>query len=247
MSALRPLTRAEVLKLHSTRTTRLSILAALAFAALLGFANATLAGQDTNPDLGSPAWVRNVLAVSTIPPVVALVLGVLLAAGEYQHRTITTTFLVTPRRFRVVAAKVLAAVVAGPVVAVAMMAVSAATTVPFVLAEGATVDALHRGTGRAVAGVLLASALLGAIGVLLGMLVRSQVASVVLVTAWALVLEGVVDVLAGGGLGPWLPGVAAADLAGGGRTVWVAALVLLAWAAVAAAVTLPAVARRDVA
>ena len=179
---------------------------------------------------------------------VALLLGVLLSAGEHQHGTITTTFLVTPRRKRVVGAKAVAAAIAGVAVAVAMIVTSVAAAAPALIAEGADVDAFHSGAALTVLGLLLASALLGALGVLLGLLVRSQVAAVVAVVAWFTVLEGIVDVLTGGGLRRWLPGGAAANLAGnGGQPLWAAALILAAWTAAAAAITTPAVVRRDVA
>lgn len=244
---MKGLATTELLKLTTTRTTVALAAVGLAVAALLGLANGAIAGNDGAPALGSPDWVENVVGVSTVPAAVALLLGVLLAAGEYQHHTITTTFLATPRRSRVVAAKALAAAVAGVVLAVAMAVVAAAATVPAVVSDGASVDAFHRGAVLAVAGVVLASALLGPLGVLLGLLLRSQVAAVVLVVAWFTVVEAIADMLTGGSLHRWLPAGAAADLAGnGGQPMWAAAAVVVAWTALAAVVTLPAVTRRDV-
>jgi ABC-type transport system involved in multi-copper enzyme maturation permease subunit len=222
-------------------------LGGLGLAALLGFANAAIAGDPGTPELGSAAMVENVLGVSTIPAAVALLLGVLLSAGEHQHGTITTTFLVTPRRRRVVVAKAVAAAVAGVVVAAAMIAVAALAAAVVVQADGAGIDAWHRGAATTVLGLLLASALLGAIGVLLGLLLRSQVATIVAVVAWFTVVEAVAGTIAGSGLRRWLPGAAAAELAGdGGQPLAEAFLVVTAWAVVAAAMTLPAVTRRDV-
>lgn len=241
------LVRAELLKLRTTRTTRALALAGVAVAALLGLANASIAGEGGAPELGTAAWVVNVLGVSTVPAAVALLLGILLSAGEYQHHTISTTFLATPRRARVVAAKVTAAALAGPALAVAMTVACAAATVPAVAADGAAVDALHRDAVLTVVGLLVASALLGALGALLGLFLRSQVAAVVVVVAWFTVVEAVADVLAGGGLHRWLPGGAAADLAGNaGQPMWAAALVVTAWTVLAALVATPAVVRRDV-
>ena len=242
------LVRTELLKLRTTRTTMALAVAGVAVAVLLGAANAAIAGDQGAPALGSAAWVENVLGVSTTPAAVAVLLGVLLSAGEHQHGTITTTFLITPVRHRVVATKAVAASLAGAALAFTMVVVAALATVPTVVGEGAEIDAFHRGTGLAIAGLVLASALLGALGVLLGLLVRSQVAALVVVAAWALILEGVVDVLAGGGLRRWLPGGAAADLAGNGsQPLWLAAAVVAAWTAAVALVTTPLVGRRDIA
>ena len=176
-----------------------------------------------------------------------MLLGVLLAAGEHQHHTITTTFLVTPRRGRVVTAKTVAMAAVAPVVTLAMVAVCAAATVPTLLADGAPVDAFHRSAGLTLLGLLTASSILGAMGVLLGLLVRSQVAAVVVVAAWTLVFETIVTTIVGGDLYRWLPGGAAADLAGnGGQPLWAAAAVLVGWATALALTTVPMVIRRDV-
>jgi hypothetical protein len=241
------LVRTELLKLRTTRTTKLLILAGLGCAALLGFANAAIAGDPGAPTLGSAAWVENVLGVSTIPVAIAVLLGVLLSAGEHQHHTITTTFLVTPRRGRVVTAKAAAMAVIAPLVTVAMATVAAAATIPTLLAEGASVDAFHRSAALTFLGLLAASSIFGAMGVLLGLLVRSQVAAVVVVLAWTLVLETIVTTIVGGDLHRWLPGGAAADLAGnGGQPLWAAAAILAGWATALAVVTTPMVIRRDV-
>src|SRR5688500_16377527 len=100
------LVRTELLKLRCTRTTILLAVGGLGVAALLGVANAAIAGA---PALGTAPWVTNVVGLSTIPAAIAVLLGVLLSAGEHQHQTITTTFLVTPQRSRVVASKAAAA------------------------------------------------------------------------------------------------------------------------------------------
>jgi ABC-2 type transport system permease protein len=238
---------AELRKLRTLRTTTSVVLGAVAVALLLGAANAAVAGSEGSPALGSAAFVDNVLGVSAIPAATALLLGVLLAAGEHQHGTITTTFLVTPRRRRVVTAKVAAAALAGPALAVVMAAAAAVATVPAVVSEGASVS-VGSGAATTLVGLMAASSLLGGLGALLGLLVRSQVAAVVLVAGWALVAEGIIDIVTGSALRDWLPGAAAADLAGGGtRGQLVPAAVLAAWLVAAAVVSTTAVERRDVA
>jgi ABC-type transport system involved in multi-copper enzyme maturation permease subunit len=240
------LVRSELLKVRTTRTTRGLVIAGIGFAAFLGAVTASLAGKEGNAPLGSADMVGNVVGVSTIPAALGLLLGVLLAAGEHQHGTVTTTFLVEPRRHRVVAAKGIAAAVAATAVAGAMVLAAVAGAAPRVLAEGADVG-VDAAAARTVAGLVLGSALLAVVGVLLGHLLRSQVAAIVAVVLEFTLLEAVADTLAGGGLHRWLPGGAAATLAGGGdEPFWLAATVLTAWAVVAAAVTVPAVVRRDV-
>lgn len=240
---------AELQKVRTTRTTLVVVAAALFLALLLGAANVGAAGQGTSAALGSAAFVEDVVGLSTLPAIVAVLLGVLLAAGEHQHGTITTTFLATPRRHQVVFAKATAAAITGPAVALGMVVAALAAAMAGVVVEGATLEVDAGGVARTLLGLFLAAALLGAIGALLGLLVRSQVAAVVAVAAEALVVEGVLDVVTGGSLRRWLPGGAAAELAGASssRPLWATGCLVLAWTAAVAAATLPAVLRRDVA
>jgi ABC-2 type transport system permease protein len=241
------LVHAELVKLRTTRSTTSTVLAGLAIAGLLGAVNAAIADEPGSAALGSSGFVEDVVAVSAVPAVFALLLGVLLSAGEYQHGTITTTFLVTARRQRVVAAKAVAAAIAGVVVAAAMAVVALLAALPAVLAEGASLHVLDADVGLAVVGLLGASALLGTGGALLGMLVRSQVATVVGIAAWVLIVESVLSIVVGEGLHRWLPGGAASALTGNGDLpMWGAAGILVAWIAAAAVVTVPVVTHRDV-
>ena len=241
-----PTVRSELLKIRSTRTFVVLVLAGVGFAGFLGFVTTSLAGEDGNAALGSAEMIDNVVGVSTIPAAFGLLLGVLLAAGEHQHRTITTTFLVEPRRHLVVAAKGAAAAITAAAVSVGMIVAALLGSAPRLIAEGASVR-VDGGVATTVAGLVVASGLLAVVGVLLGHLVRSQVAAAVAVVLEFTLLEGIADTVAGGGLRQWLPGGAATSLAGGGgNSFLVAAVVLAAWAVAAAAIAVPAVVRRDV-
>jgi ABC-2 type transport system permease protein len=78
------------------------------------------------------------------------------------------------------------------------------------------------------------------------MLVRSQVATVVGIAAWV-VVESILSVVVGEGLGRWLPGGAATALTGNGDLpMWGAACVLAVWITSAAAITVSVVKLRDV-
>lgn len=240
------LVHAELIKLRTVRSTPGTVVAGLAVAGLLGAANAAVAIDTGTPALGSASFVEDVVAVSAVPAVLALVLGVLLSAGEHQHGTITTTFLATPDRQRVATAKAAAAAIAGAALAGVMSIAALLATLPAVLAEGAGLHA-DADVVLALAGLLGASALLGAGGTLLGMLVRSQVASVVGIAAWGLIVESVLSIVIGPGLQRWLPGGATNALTGNGeRSMWVAAAVLAAWVGAIAVVAIPVVQRRDV-
>ena len=76
-----------------------------------------LAGQEDGDagSSGSAEYEELVFSTPTFPNVLLLILGIIGMTQEYRHRTATPTFLTTPRRGRVITAKVLAyAVVAVP-------------------------------------------------------------------------------------------------------------------------------------
>src|SRR6266545_7524569 len=104
----------------------------------------------------------------------ALLLGILGMAGEFRHHTITQTFLTTPDRGRVVAAKLAAYSLTGIAVAVLTLTVTMAVALPWLSAKGLAVSVLDGELGRALAGTLLAAGLCGLLGVGVGALVRNQ-------------------------------------------------------------------------
>ena len=89
----------EMLKLRTVRSTYYLLLIAQAII-VVGVSGAFASGNA--PD--DVVVVRGVAHVG-LTSLFALVLGVLSMAGEYRHRTITDTFLSSPRRGSVVAAK----------------------------------------------------------------------------------------------------------------------------------------------
>jgi ABC-2 type transport system permease protein len=244
------LIRAELLKLASTRTTRLLVLGGLAVAALLGTVTATTAGEEASAALGSAESMANIVGVSAMPGFFMLILGVLGMAGEYQHRTITQTFLSVPVRGRVMAAKLAAITTAGVVTATAMMATALVAALPHVWAEGAGIHLVNAEVGRAALGTLLAGALFGIAGTSLGALLRSQIAAVVAVAAWVAIGEGVLALVLGPDIARWLPGGVASALAASGvhaLPLWAATLVLTGYCTAGVVAATRLTLRRDVA
>ena len=165
---MKPLLRAELLKLRTTRTFVVLVGVAVALSLLVVVLTSTLVDDLTDEDIQN-------LFLSDFTGLFILLLGVMGMAGEWRHSTITSSVLAAPRRTQLLAAKVIAYAIAGAtlslVVSVSIMVVGSIT----LSASGYSTpgladlaDILWRN--------LLVAALLGALGVGIGGIVRSQVA-----------------------------------------------------------------------
>jgi ABC-2 type transport system permease protein len=244
------LVHSELLKLRTTRTARVLLTLAAAGTAALVAIVLLLAGRPGQPALGPDALRLLVLVPAQPLTLAALVLGVLGMAGELRHGTATSTFLVTPKRGRVVAAKLAAAAVTGLAMAAASSAAVLAVGLPWLRAKGIDVAIADAGVAARVAGLAVAVALYAVLGTGLGALLRNQVAAVVVGLLWW--TQGVERVLTGilhqPGLERWLPkGAASALTAPGDGTLpmWAGALVFAAYGLGLALLGGRLVARRD--
>ena len=224
---------AERRKAWSTRTTFLLAVGAVAVVAVGTFSTVRPTGGE---HLTAPLHDQTFFLLASVNlSLFALLVGVRSSTDEYRHGTIGWTLLSTNRRGRFVGAKATVAALH----AAAIVAVAVGTGIAIALAvgtrQGGTVDF---GTADAVAtaGMVVAGALWGAIGVGVGTLVRHQVAAVITVMVWVLVLENLGPTLLGSG-SRFLPGQAAHALASVDLSTdllprGIAVLVLAAYAAV---------------
>jgi len=246
------LVRAEFTKLTTTRLIYGLTAAMAAFAALTVVANVIIAGEQGDP-LSAYSLPALVAAPVTLLSGAALLLGILGMATEFRHQTVTQTFLVTPHRGRVVAAKLVAYPLAGIVLTLTILAFTAAVATGWLAAKGITpslVGAIGVALGHVLLGAVLAAGLCALIGVGVAALVRNQVAALVGVAVWVLVVEGLLMSLVNApSLGKWLPSAAAAALTnpGGAHLSRLAGTLLLAAYALAlAAAGTRLVVRRDI-
>ncbi len=189
------------------------------------------AGGDAT--LGSAGDLADVVGISSLPAFVMLLLGVLAMAGEYQHRTITATFLATPSRGRVLVAKLGAVGVVGPLVALAIMGAALAAALPPMWIDGVPIDLIPRSVLEAFGGNLLAASLFGVLGVSLGAVIRNQLAAVIIAIGWAFLIEGIVSLFLSPDTVRWMPGFAAQAVVSHGTELlplWAAAGLLAAYA-----------------
>jgi ABC-2 type transport system permease protein len=140
-------------------------------------------------------------------------MGVMVSSGEFRHSTATLTYLATPRRSRVLAAKTAAAGLFGAVYGFVGYVIALGVGLGFIFGRGYHVPIGDVTLIRYGLGHVLAAALMAAIGAALGSLIRSQLAAVIGVFAWAIVIESLVGALFNS-VQPYLPYTAATTLAG---------------------------------
>jgi ABC-2 type transport system permease protein len=205
---------------------------------------ATRPGQPPIPGDALP----QLLVVAQGPLVVfALILGVLAMTGEFRHGTATPTFLVTPDRGRVVAAKVVANALAGALLAAVSAAVVLAVTLPWLRVRGVDLAILDADAGARLLGLVAMAALHAVLGVGLGALVRNQVVAVAAGLVWMRV-EVIPDALQRPGLGRWMPEGAASALTGPGAStlpMWAGGLLFAAYGVALALLGTRLAVRRD--
>lgn len=150
------------------------------------------------------------LAVGTgfvVPMVFIALLGGVAVTQEYRYGTVTSTYLIEPRRHRVLVAKSVALTVASVLTTVVTLMVAVPVAVALIDSRG----------GETVVGVRFWQMLAGGtavmvvyavVGVVIGALVRNQVAFVVAALVWMLAVEHMM-IPAHMSLGRWLPVAAA--------------------------------------
>lgn len=178
------LLRAEVLRLGSTRS--LWLLAGGALALIAGAVTASAALSAGVPGSGT---ARSVLALAGLAQTAALLAGTLIVTGEYRHRTITVAVLLTPRRTRLLAAKLLVVMAAGLLLGALASGMAASITLPLLAARHLPAGLQTGDTLRIVIGGGLAGMAFAGLGVGLGALIRHQVGAIVAIVGLLYVAE----------------------------------------------------------
>jgi ABC-2 type transport system permease protein len=242
------LVNAELLKLRTIRTTAGVFALTVATTALIMTAVMLLAGRPGQPAIES-GILPDLVVVAKGPLVIfALILGVLAMSGEFRFGTATPTFLVTPNRGRVVAAKVVATALAGAALAAASAAVAVGIGLPWLYAKGVDITILDADVGSRLLGLAATSALHAVLGVGLAALVRNQVVAIAAGLLWMRVEDLLPAVLNRPGLGRWLPEGAAVALTSPGAatlSMWAGGLLFAAYGLALALIGTRLVVRRD--
>jgi ABC-type transport system involved in multi-copper enzyme maturation permease subunit len=245
------LLRSELLKQRTTRTTlqlplwMAGLVVLVVVLHVVGFSVHDLASRDHQ--LKVFGWGTG------IGSLFAALLGALSITGEIRHGTIRPTFLVTPTRARVIAAKAAASAFGGLVLGLLAEGLAAGVSSAGLAARGVHVALSAGDFAQLLAGGAVAAALWAAIGTGIGAIVRNQVGTVVGLCVWLLLIETTL-IQNFSSVAKLAPGASAGALAGAiqaqGATSLLAptlgALLLVAYAAAATAAGSIAITRRDV-
>ncbi len=229
MSAL---VQAELVKFRTTRTAIGVLLAAVALVAL-GAAGTVGTAEDVA--LGTAELTQDVVASALFAALIAFIVGILCVTMEWRHGTVTRTFLVTPRRGRVLVAKEMWIALFSAGLAVLGLALALAIAIPWLELRDSSLELDGDAAGLA-ARVILATVLWGALGVGIGAVVQSQTPALVGAVIWILLAEGLIGALLGlvdlEGVADYLPGRALSAVDGteeDGLSKGMGSLVSLAW------------------
>lgn len=222
-------------------------------AAFGGLASGSL-GPGTGPTGGDaiPAGMLPPLiysVASSIGYVFPVLIGTLLVTGEFRHKTLTPTFLATPRRGVALGGKLVAGIVMGVLYAALAIVAAVGPGAGLLAAFGLSTELSHSDTWALIGRMAIALVLWVLVGIGVGTLVRNQVAAVVGVLAFTQFLEPILRTIGAfvdgvSEITKFLPGAASDALVGAsvfstlGTTTgtplewWAGGLVLLGYAVV---------------
>ncbi len=263
--------RAELRKFFTTRLwwgmAIAVLLAGAGFALLFGFVFTSDAARGGN---GGPPQITNDLDLARqvftggigVGYLLTLAIGVMTIGSEYRHKTITSTFLSTPKRVTVMMAKVVSLLIVGAMYGVISL-LGAVSVGGAVLSSRGHSPFADAGIWRTVALALLVLGLWALIGLGAGILIPNQVAALLIAIGAAWIVEPILGAVIGltdwgRTITPYLPSQATSAMlstSGGGfdggqsttqLAWWGGALVLAAYAALMAGIGSWLTVRRDI-
>ena len=224
--------------------------------------------QERGPGGGGPPLpgLDNTTMVSTVYTaglslayLLTLVVGVMSIGSEYRHKTITSTFLSTPKRVRVMLAKVTSLLGIGVFYGLVFLVGSVGVGGAAIAIKGFSPFPEAGPIARALALSLLVLGLWSLLGLGAGILIPNQVAAILIAVGAAWIVEPLAGILLslvswGKDVVPYMPSQATSAMVGQINTSssthllswWAGALVLVAYAAVLAGFGSMLTVRRDV-
>lgn len=222
---------------------------------LAGFFGALASGALSEEAVSGPAIPEGMLPpliyslATAIGYIFPLLIGTLLVTNEFRHKTLTPTFLATPRRGIALTGKVLAGVVMGVIYGILALISTVGPGAGLMAVFGISAELDRAETWALLGRIVIAFVLWVLVGIGVGTLVRNQVGAVVGVIAFTQFVEPIVRTVAGfiegvGDAARFLPGAASdalvgasiystlGDVSGGAAPLdwWLGGLVLLGYA-----------------
>jgi hypothetical protein len=238
------LVRSEWIKLWSTRTTWTMLGAGLLVEALFA---GLYVGLVSLSDLGDPDQIATGTGLLLV---MVLVLGVLITTSEFRHGTASSTFLVSPRRYPALGAKLIVSLAVGLLAGLAFALVNGALSLPLLSSRTGHLPPSSE-LIRIYAGVAISMGLICAFGVGVGAIVRSQVGAIIVAIAFFFILSPLPELLPGS-IGDYFPAQAIGSLHGlreeteNGLSQVAGGLALAAWSLGLCLVGTLLICRRDV-
>jgi ABC-2 type transport system permease protein len=243
------LIRAELLKLRSIRTFWGTAAAVLALVPLSVAVSMHRGAGD--PSLDSGEGFRSVIAAPSTSGILMVLIGIMIMAGEFRNNTVTSTFLATPNRTRVVGAKLAAASIVGIVLGIVALLLDLAIALPWLSSRH--VDLASHGSDLAtvVVGGIALTAIGGLVGVGIGSILTNQTLAITATLIWTLAIENLLASFVSG-IGRWSLGGVASAISGTTATtgsylpMWAAAVVFAGYGLLFAGAGSRFMLRRDV-
>lgn len=181
--------RSEFVKLRSTRTNVGLLVGMVALVLLVvlvtGFAV-------TTAEAAKPEHQRALVSLGLQGGFIAALIGVMSVCSEFRHGTIRPTFIFTPKRERVLVAKLISSLALGAVFGVIAEALAFPVGLATLAARGIDVVVPTREFVFVAFGSIAVSALMAGLGVGVGALIRHQVLAVIAVISWFMLIEGLI-------------------------------------------------------
>lgn len=213
------LIKSELRKFFSTKTwiwllIGCVLLALIQIVLTLSFAGSGGAegGPPAFPPIDSPEIQEIVLTGPANATIFIAILGVIGITAEYRHKTIAPTFLATPKRWKVIAAKLVTYLLLGVGYAIVTAVFVVIVAMIWINAAGGSFS-LGGDNWKILVGAAIAAALYGIIGVAVGSLIPNQIAAISGLLAFMFVIEPILSAIpATQDVYKFLPGGAAAAL-----------------------------------
>jgi hypothetical protein len=181
-----------------------------------------------------------------------IIIGIIVVAGEFRFNTITSTFLITPHRRRVIGAKLAAASLVGLALAVATAVLTLAIALPWLSTRHIDLGSHVGDIAFVLLGASASTAISGLVGVGIGAMLTNQTLAITGMLVWVFVVETMLTSFASG-FGRWFPGAAASSMSGvtpagdaNYLPMWGAALLFIAYGLTFAALGSRLIVRRDI-